>query len=296
MVRFVEAPRHRLGLLVVAARRAARLSGLLKLRKSEAGAFFFGKRTKIAICSSLVAILSWFNLFLTGTTFFYLFVLSLAVIAAFILWVLSEDLAGVKFFTIPALPIFYLGSYLLLADLLNLTAVGVFVAGLVLGISFYILLLTQNIYNIASVRSIGLVRAAAVSGTLFIIICAFLAYGIVWLQNWPFWYLTPAILLISFVLFTIAIWSHHLDEKIDNKTVMFSAILALVLAQIATALSFWPLLPLISALVLAIVFYVVLGLTQFELQQRLTARVVYEYLSIAAVVLVLILVTTRWGG
>lgn len=276
--------------------RAARLAGLLRLKKSEAGAFFLGKRTKIAVCASLVAIFALVNLSFGGVAFLYLFLVSLAITAAFILWVLSEDLSGIKFLTIPALPVFYQGAYLLLAKSLDLAVTGIFTAGLALGISFYILLLTQNIYNIAAARSIGLVRAAAVSGTLFTVISAFLAYGVVWLYNWPFWLLAPAVFLISFVLFVLAIWSQHLEEKIDTKTAIFSLILALVVAQLALALSFWPILPLIAALVLSIAFYVVLGLTQFELQERLTSRVVYEYLTIAAVVLVLILVTTRWGG
>lgn len=256
---------------------------------------YLGKRTKVAICAGLATLAAWITIPQVGSTFTLIFVLVLLVATGLILWALAEDLAGIKYLTIPALPLFYLGSYLLLANSLDLVASGIFAAGLALGVSFYILLLTQNIYNIAAFRSIGLVRAANVSGTLFAVVAAFLAYSVVWLQNWPSWILTPAIFAISFILFLLAIWLTHLEE-ISKKDLGLAAILSLMLTEVALALSFWPILPLIAALVLAIGFYVVLGLTQFELQGRLTNRVVYEYLTIAGVVLVLILVTTRWVG
>lgn len=255
-----------------------------------------GKRTKVTICAIMAALLAWFGLPLTGNIFGIIFILAIVLEAFLILWTLGEDLAGIKFLTIPALPVFYLGSYLALAKSLELSGFGIFAAGLGLGISFYFLLLTQNIYNIAASRSIGLVRAAAVSGILFSVISAFLAYGVVWVQDPPFWILTPSIFFISFILFFLSIWSTKLAEIIDFETVKISVALSLALAQIGLALSFWPILPLIGALVLSISFYVILGLTQFEFQERLTRRVVAEYLTIASLALFLILVTTRWGG
>lgn len=254
------------------------------------------KRTKVAICATITALAAWIGLALTGISFAIFFVVATFAVIILILWSLAEDLGGIKFFTILALPVFYFGSYIALTKVLVLSPVGIFAAGFALGTSFYFLLLTQNIYNIAAFRSIGLVRAAAVSGTLFTTVSAFLAYGAVWVQGSPFWILAPAVFLISFILTLLAIWSTHLEEKFNLSDVKVALLLSLILAQIGLALSFWPILPLIGALVLAISLYVVLGLTQLELQQRLNRRVVTEYLLIAVVVLVLILVTTRWGG
>ncbi len=254
------------------------------------------KRTKVAICAILATFLAWIVLSQTGWLFGIFFVITITATFGLILWVLAEDLAGIKFLTIPALPVFYLGAFLGLAKSLVLSPVGIFTAGLALGTSFYFLLLTQNIYNIAAARSIGLVRAANVSGTLFTVIAAFLAYGIVWVSGLPFWILVPAVFLISFILSALSIWSTHLEEKISWLDFKVAILLSLILAQIALALSFWPILSLIGALVLSIALYVALSLTQFELQERLSNRVIAEYLLIGVVVLVLILVTTRWGG
>ena len=255
----------------------------------------FGKRTKVTLSAALSVILAWITLSLSGSIFTLILILALIVTAGFILWAFSQDLAGLKYLIIPALPVLYLGFYIILVKLLDLQAAGIFAAGVVLGISFYFLLLTQNIYNIAAVRSIGLVRAANVSGTLFHVVTSFLAFGVIWLQSWPFWVLTPTIFATSFILFILAIWSQHLSE-ISQKDTKLAAFLSLAVAELALSLSFWPLLPLIAALVLAISFYVTLGLVQFELQDRLTTKVVYEYLLIAGVVLVLILATTSWTG
>lgn len=281
------------GLWAATSKLQQNLSFLEKLRTFPT---FVGKRTKVTICAILASTIAWIILPLTGAIFGIILILALILEAILILWALGEDLTGVKFLTIPALPVFYLGSYLALAKLLEFNPFGIFIVGTGLGISFYFLVLTQNIYNIAAGRSIGLVRAAQVSGVLFQVLIAFMAFGAVWIQGLPFWILTLSVFLISLVLFVLSIWSTNLAETINWENLKISATLSLVLAEISLALAFWPILPLIAALVLAIAFYVLLGLVQFELFGRLDRKVVAEYLLIAAVVLVLMLVTTKWGG
>ena len=56
----------------------------------------------------------------------------------------------------------------------------------IFGISMYLLFLTQNIYNIAAIRTIQLLRAAHAVGFLFTIVSAFLIYNVIFALHLPF--------------------------------------------------------------------------------------------------------------
>ena len=51
-----------------------------------------------------------------------------------------------------------------------------------------------------------------------------------------------------------------------------------------------------GALILVTVMYVLLGIGQFAVVDGLKRRIVYEYVGIAAIVALIVLITTRWGG
>ena len=64
----------------------------------------------------------------------------------------------------------------------------------------------------------------------------------------------------------------------------------------AMVFSFWPIEPINGALILVTVMYVLLGLGQFAIIQGLKRKIVYEYIGIASVVALIVLITARWGG
>ena len=105
-----------------------------------------------------------------------------------------------------------------------------------------------------------------------------------------------AIFVITLPLLISAIWAFELEEHLSVRVLVYSFVISLAVAQIALALSFWPILPIIGALATVSALYVSLGVTQFHFADRLTRRTVLEYSSVAAVVFILMLITTHWSG
>ena len=70
--------------------------------------------------------------------------------------------------------------------------------------------------------------------------------------------------------------------------ISYGAIVGLVLGQVTWALNYWPLPALTGGLLLLLIFYVLVSVAQSGLQQRLTGRVVVEFLVVAVLALVLL--------
>ena len=86
-------------------------------------------------------------------------------------------------------------------------------------------------------------------------------------------------LVITFPLYLIGLWSYELEEFVSQRDLVYSSVFALISAQIALVLSFWPVAPINGALASATVMYVLLGLGQLEFGEKLKGRVVMEHLA-----------------
>jgi hypothetical protein len=76
--------------------------------------------------------------------------------------------------------------------------------------------------------------------------------------------------------------------------VFMSLMISLCLGEVAGILSFLPVTVWIASLFLATVMYVVLGLLQHALEDRLFNRTIWEYLSVGVLVLMATLIVTPW--
>ena len=61
-------------------------------------------------------------------------------------------------------------------------------------------------------------------------------------------------------------------------------------------LFFWPVGVIVGSLFLTILFYILLGIGQSELEGRLFSQTVREYLTVGAVVFIFMLFSTSWNG
>src|SRR3989338_3653156 len=73
------------------------------------------------------------------------------------------------------------------------------------------------------------------------------------------------IFLITFPLALASMWSVNLESKIGEQVRNFSLLIALILAQVAWVMSFWPVGVSIFALFLAAMFYELVGIVQYHL-------------------------------
>jgi len=258
--------------------------------------FGLNKRQKIIIASVLLT----FGLLSTQLVDFNLrfkFLAGLALLAYFVsLWALWEGISLLKAIVLLILPTLFtlgLASFYFLLPVRWLTRLPV---AFLFGLSFYLLLLSQNVFNVASIRTIPLYRAASTAAFLFTLITAFFLFNVIHAFHLLFIWNFLLVFIVSFILILQIFWSIEMKEKLDTTILVQSFILSLCLGEISLALSFWPMVTTMWSLTIASSMYVFAGLSIHILRDRISRRVVWEYLTIGTFVFLVAFLTTSWGG
>jgi len=254
------------------------------------------KRQKIIIASTLLTI-GLLSTQLVDFNLRFKFIAGLSILAYILsLWALWEGLNKTKAIILMILPTFFVlavsTAYFLL-PVRWLTRLPVLI---IFGLTFYLLLLAQNVFNVASIRTIPLYRAASTASFLFTLLSAFFVYNVIYAFKLLFIWNGLSVALVSFLLILQALWSLDMEDRLSSSKVIQSAILSLILGEFALAFSFWPINNIIWSLSLSSAMYVLLGLTTQELRGKASSRVVWEYLIIGAVVFGVAFLTTSWTG
>lgn len=254
------------------------------------------KRQKIIITAVLLT-LGLLSTQLVDFNLRFRFMAGLSILALILsLWSLWEGLNLTKAVVLSILPTFFtlaLSSFYFLLPVRWLTRLPM---ASLFGLLFYLLLLSQNVFNVASIRTIPLYRAASTATFLFTLLSAFFIYNVIYALNLLFLWNGLLVMLISFPLILQVLWSIKMEDRIAMSIIIQSLILSLILGELALSFSFWPMPTTIWSLSLSSAMYVLLGLTTQILRGRANRRVVWEYLGIGAVVLIVSFLTTSWTG
>ncbi len=214
-------------------------------------------------------------------------------LSMFSLW---GELYGVKYFLLLLLPVYFVAGASLFYFLLPVRWLTRVPFAIVFGVSVYLLMLTSNIYNVAAIRTIALLRAAHAVGVFFSLISTFFLANVLLSLHLEFYWAILGVVGIVLPLYLVGLWSYELEDFISRRVFTYAVVFSYLTAQVAMVLSFWPIAPINEALALATIMYVLLALAQFDFGGKIKPRVVWEHLGIAAAVFVVILVTTKWGG
>jgi len=254
------------------------------------------KRQKIIITTSLLTI-GLISTQLVDFNLRFKFIAGLGILAYLLsLWALWEGINWTKAAVLMTLPVAYtlaVASFYFLLPVRWLTRLP---AAAVFGLTFYLLLLSQNVFNVASIRTIPLYRAASTAAFLFTLLSAFFIYNVVHAFNLLFIWNGIVVFLISFPLILQVLWSIQMEDKLSSAVLIQSFILSLVMGELAFCFSFWPMPTTIWSLSLSSAMYVILGLTTQSLRGRESRRVVWEYVGIGALVLSISFLLTPWVG
>jgi hypothetical protein len=231
------------------------------------------------------------------------------------LWGLMDpDLKGVKRLMIPALPALFAISAALTFPLLPANFDSfliwevshdtglIFSLGLrliflaIFAVAYYAAMLCGNIYNVASLRTIQLLRAAHTVGFIVALLSAAFLFQVVASFHLSSFYNFILVFIISLPIFFVNLWAINLEETIGKRVIIFSAVFALIVAQIAWVTSFWPLTVVVWSLFLTAAIYVLAGLAQYYLSERLFLATIREFIVVTVVILILIIFTAAWKG
>jgi len=211
-------------------------------------------------------------------------------------WSLYEGLEGIEWFTVLVLPVIFtigVGFFGFLLPASWLTKIFLII---LYGLSIYILLLVGNIFSVAAIRTIQLLRSAHAVGFLFTLVTSFFLYDIIFSFRFSFWLNFLLVVIASFPLIIQGLWSINLEKEISFKLWLYSFALSLVQGEMVIAFSFWPVTVAVGSLALVTSLYISLGLAQQDLSQRLFSKTINEYFRVGAIVFLVIFFTTHWGG
>ena len=209
-------------------------------------------------------------------------------------WALFDDLKGIEWLTILSLPSLYAAAIGLFYFLLPSSWPSRLLIISFFGLGMYALYLTENIYSVAAVRTIQLLRAAHAVGFLLSILTLALLYNTIFSLQWPFWANGIICLVTTFPVVAQGLWSVRLEKSVSKNILRMSLGLSINCGIIAIILSFLPVTVWIAALFLATVSYVCLGLLQHELNERLFGRTISEYVVVGFLVFIATLLVTPW--
>lgn len=164
------------------------------------------------------------------------------------------------------------------------------------GIGIYVLCLTMNIFSVAAVRTIALLRAARGVGFVLSLVTSFLVFDTILSLRSGIYILSPLALLVSFPLYFQGFWMVNLEKEFSPKILLLSVVSSLVTAEVSLLLFFWPVSVVVGSLFLTVTFYMLLGLGQAEAEDRLFPGIIREHLVVGLLVFIAMLFATHWGG
>lgn len=219
----------------------------------------------------------------------------LALTAVLFFWSLHEGLGRNMTLTTLILPaLFTLGVslfwFLLPVNIYTRIPIVLFYA---LGI--YVLCLTTNIYSVSTIKNIALLRAARGVGFVLTLLTAFLLYDAIFSLKQQIYITLPLYFITSFLLFLQGFWSIELEKKLTKNLLSVTLVSSLALLELAGIIFFWPVTVVVGSLFLTAGVYLLLGLGQAKLEERLFPTTVREYLTVGIIVLVGMFFATHWG-
>jgi hypothetical protein len=210
-------------------------------------------------------------------------------------WSLLKELRGANSLVNLILPTMYPVSVALFYFLLPQAAITRGIVVLLFVISMYALLLTVNIFAVATTRTIQLLRAARAVGFILSIITSAFLFHVVFSLRLSGWLVGLLVFAVSLPILWQGVWSYVAGSTVKREF-YYALVGAMVIAELAVALSFWLIEVPLASVVLAMGMYVTLGLFQHDIEGRLFSRTIQEYLGFAGIVFVVVTaaVVTRW--
>ena len=255
------------------------------------------KKLRFLISSIVLSIGFVFIQFLEGKFKFPAISLLVLLTGAFSAWSFYEGLGKNMTWVSLVLPMLFTLSvgifwFLLPANMFTRIPIVIFYA-----IGIYVLSSTMNIYTVSSsLRTIGLLRAARGVGFVLTLITSFLIFDAIFSIKQTIFINASLSFISSFLLLIQGYWSINLEKKLEKNILILSLTSSLIIAELVTLIYFWPVTVVVGSLFLTSGVYLLLGLGQAKLEDRLFPSITREYLTLGLIVLIGMFFATRWGG
>lgn len=262
-------------------------------RREENGGFSLSKRQKFVI-STIILSIGLFSSEYLFSGYGVLFAGILAVATDLLLIIsLGDDLTNNFSFQPLVLPFLWsisFGFFYFLAPARLLTRI---ILTTIYAVGLYSVFLSENIFVVASIRTIQLLSSARIVTFVISLVAYF------FISNTIFSFrisVVPTLLLFAFFTFLFlfhAVWTYTLSKSI-KEDFLWNSIITLCLTEVAGILWFWPTPTTVFAIFMTAIFYICTGLVHVWLDKRLFKGVLWEYVWVAVVAIFVLLWFSTW--
>lgn len=266
-----------------------------RILKTHIENIIVNKRQRFVIAVLILSLGFYFSENLFARSGIYMsFVLAIAT-DLLLLWANYQDIRENFSLSIFILPFFYSLSFALFYFLAPGRLLTQFIVTPLYAVGLYSLFLSQNIFIVASARTIALLSGARIVSFIITLVSYFFLSTIIFSLDIS---IIPIILLLYVVTFLLVLqnlWTITLEKSVKTYST-WSSILAFCLAEIASVLWFWPTSSTVIAIFLTGFFYTIVGPAQIWLEKRLFRGVLWEYVWVGIIVFSILVSFTFWRG
>lgn len=196
------------------------------------------------------------------------------------------------------LPVEFFIGFALFAAILPLNFFGTFFMSLFFGIILYFIFLVENVFLVAiGYKTVPLYRAAYTVSLIILLLSSFFLFDSLLSFRFSYWLNTILAFVVSGLIFLYQFWAISIELPDDGKNknlLIYVLIPAFLIAQLALAFSFWPVGIFKGSIYLVSMIYVLSGLIQADIRERLFKRFWLEYVWIGVAIFLGIILMTNW--
>lgn len=156
---------------------------------------------------------------------------------------------------------------------------------------YYFRFIYYYLYNINKHQDHLIVNSASYGNFIAFYFIATAIYGLNLFLNVSIWILMLLMItMLSFIIYQV-MWANQIDFK---KGLLYLVIIIMALVEVAWSISFLTLSFYIQGLILAVCYYILIGIVRFYLTDSLNKKLVKMYLSFGFLSILAVLLTARW--
>lgn len=197
------------------------------------------------------------------------------------------------------LPLIFALGYSLFCALLPSNQFYMLLLSVFFGLIIYLLFLVENVFLVAiGFKTVPLYRAAYTTSLIFTLLSAFFVFDSLLSFKWPFYINFFLVATISIILFLYQFWAIAIelsDDGIGKGKWTYALVAGFMMGELALAFSFWPVGIFKGSVYLVSAIYILSGLFQADIKDRLFKSVLTNYGLIGAAIVIAIILTNRWG-
>lgn len=210
--------------------------------------------------------------------------------------VLKKDIQGTFYYPIFILPFFFTFSFLLFYTVVPARLISRIVLTAVYMFGLYSLFLTQNIFAVSGIRTITLLRSARIVSFVLTIFIFFFLINFIFSLRAPI-YITPLVVGISACVLNFqSLWTYSLEKEQIREIAVYSLAISVALSELALILTIWPVNAAIYSIFLIGIYYTYSGLSHAWIEKRLFKGVLVEYVWVAFLSVLILLLFSKWGA